>query len=145
MKTKKSWVEQFDKEFIQDRKQMTVFALENEIKFFIGDLLDKNTKSFGGCTNCYGKGFSTEKTSITAFADFEGDKDHRTELMNYNLCSCDRGKQISRVLDSQRKELLSKLPKEMSERIEVNPDFVRTGYNQCLSEVRDIITKKENK
>jgi len=84
MKTKKTgWVARFDEEFIQDRKGMSVYALSNDIKYFIQDLLD-----------------------------------------------------------SQRKELLSKLPKEMSERIEVNPDFVRIGYNQCLSEVRDILTKE---
>ena len=86
MKTKKSWVEQFDKEFIQDRKGISVYALSNEVKSF-----------------------------------------------------------IQQLLDTQRKELLAKLPKErVKSKLTTHEQtwYLIDGYNQCLSEVRDILEVK---
>ena len=49
-------------------------------------------KAFGGCTKCYGKGYST---SISYNAG--GGKKWRKPLINY--CTCDRGEQLEQLTE----------------------------------------------
>jgi len=49
-------------------------------------------KAFGGCTKCYGKGYST---SISYNAG--GGKKWRKPLINY--CTCERGKQLEQLTE----------------------------------------------
>lgn len=51
-------------------------------------------KAFGGCTKCYGKGYSTEIHHTIYHADFIGEKTTFTTDKTFKPCSCDRGKQI---------------------------------------------------
>ena len=46
-------------------------------------------KAFGGCTLCYGKGYSTQQVKA------EGDDPRMITV--YNSCTCDRGKQIDKL------------------------------------------------
>ena len=89
--TDKQWSAKLNKYIIENR-----FADAHKM---ISDLVVERAKeiekAYGGCRKCYGKGYSTEKTSTTAFADFAG-KDKKTEIMRYNPCDCDRGKEISK-------------------------------------------------
>lgn len=43
------------------------------------------SKAFGGCTKCYGKGYSTQG---------------HAGRMQIHLCKCERGKQLERVMDT---------------------------------------------
>lgn len=59
-------------------------------------------KAFGGCTNCYGKGYSTVKVQAGGEDEFTG------ESISYELepivpCKCDRGKQIEKILERIKK------------------------------------------
>ena len=55
-------------------------------------------KAFGGCTKCYGKGYSTSKRQAQAFKDFGHEKASKWELDPVIPCSCDRGKQLKEIL-----------------------------------------------
>ena len=48
-------------------------------------------KAFGGCTNCYGKGYSTNKEVWTGL-------NYREEKNPIHPCECDRGKQIAEII-----------------------------------------------
>lgn len=87
----------------------TAYHLRQSVKSFyaskIEELLKEQAKAYGGCELCFGKGYFTEKTSITAYADFSG-TDKKTELMRYNPCSCDRGKQFRQVIEELVKSIV---------------------------------------
>jgi len=55
---------------------------------------EEERKAFGGCTKCYGKGYSTVIDSTTYHADFPGDKTHSIPNNPMRFCSCDRGDQL---------------------------------------------------
>jgi hypothetical protein len=59
-------------------------------------------KAYGGCTNCYGKGYATYRSGTRSEADFPGDKAYVNEpTTNYIPCDkCERGKQFEEVLAS---------------------------------------------
>lgn len=63
-------------------------------------------KAYGGCTKCYGKGYSTfVRPGWTASADFEGDKEYtQPARFDIDYCSCDRGKQLKEVISWKLKE-----------------------------------------
>lgn len=50
-------------------------------------------KAFGGCTNCYGKGYSTVKNFTVGHEDFGGEG-FRRENSPMRFCTCDRGEQL---------------------------------------------------
>jgi len=63
--------------------------------------LARQSKAYGGCTKCYGKGYSTEAVGNTvASADFNGDKEVVLEKARVvlNYCKCDRGKQLDKLI-----------------------------------------------
>ena len=55
---------------------------------------EKTAKAYGGCTNCYGKGYATVIDSTIHHADFVGDKTYITPNDPVRFCSCERGKQL---------------------------------------------------
>ncbi len=56
-------------------------------------------KAFGGCTKCYGKGYSTYRYGYSAAADFEGETEVVNAMKTHMIpCSCDRGKQLKELL-----------------------------------------------
>lgn len=76
----------------------------------IFDLAIKQTeKAFGGCKNCYGKGYSTTKQYATSHKDFGDEKTGTWELDPIHPCSCDRGKQIV--------ELIANIGKQKEDRV----------------------------
>ena len=52
-------------------------------------------KAFGGCKDCYGKGYATVRSGIIGYEDFGGDgfKTPPTNKMKY--CKCKRGEQLA--------------------------------------------------
>lgn len=71
------------------------FALGWMADFFISKLksaLEEQAKAYGGCTSCYGKGYSTTRETQTGRNYFQ-------ELFPYLPCKeCDRGKQIKELI-----------------------------------------------
>lgn len=55
-------------------------------------------KAFGGCDNCFGKGYATVKRMARTVEDFGGEKERTWELDPIIPCSCDRGTQIKKIL-----------------------------------------------
>jgi hypothetical protein len=82
-----------------------------EVWFWFSSLylkgISETAKAYGGCTKCYGKGYSTERVGKTrVMADFVGDKTYVSapEHIEYHPCTCERGKQFEKIL----KELSTK-------------------------------------
>jgi len=55
-------------------------------------------KAFGGCTKCYGKGYSTVDRTLVGYPDFIGDKGFKEKANPIITCACDRGKQIAEII-----------------------------------------------
>lgn len=62
--------------------------------------ISETIKAFGGCTSCYGKGYSTVAFSEQWGGDFLGDKAGSTPMRNNVVpCKkCSRGEEIKRIL-----------------------------------------------
>ena len=66
--------------------------------------LERTEKAFGGCTKCYGKGYSTYREGYQSEPDFIGDKQSEPIMQtHYKPCTCDRGKQIKNLLEQKGK------------------------------------------
>lgn len=52
-------------------------------------------KAFGGCTKCYGKGYSTQMAQLIGAEDFGGDGFVEKPKVHINYCSCERGQVLS--------------------------------------------------
>jgi len=80
----------------EQKKKKTGLGLR--VSLDVSDLIKQTEKAFGGCKNCYGKGYSTVKDFTTAHADFIGDKKSSIENNPMKYCSCERGKQLESLL-----------------------------------------------
>ena len=60
--------------------------------------LNRLSKAYGGCTKCYGKGYSTRIYDEIGYEDFGGEGFVDKEKKEYKPCSCDRGRQIAVIL-----------------------------------------------
>lgn len=69
-------------------------------------VIDKITKSFGGCTKCYGKGYSTVKSQVIGYGTdgdiggFEG-KFKQDTPVQMKFCDCDRGQQLQGLINGK--------------------------------------------
>lgn len=64
------------------------------VEHFINGII----KAFGGCTICYGKGYSTQIEWMSGKHDFIGEPDIEKALDIFKPCECDRGAQFERVI-----------------------------------------------
>ncbi len=62
--------------------------------------IDKLIKAFGGCTKCYGKGYATVRETVSGGGDFE-DKPFYEVLDPMITCTCDRGKQLDKLINKK--------------------------------------------
>lgn len=76
-------------------------VLKGERRRVIHQIQTEIEKAYGGCRKCYGKGYSTQKVQATMHDDFgnEGVEGKTIDLIPYHPCSCDRGKQIERMME----------------------------------------------
>lgn len=51
-------------------------------------------KAFGGCTNCFGKGYSTHMQNLVGAEDFGGDGFEEGPRIHITYCRCERGRQL---------------------------------------------------
>lgn len=60
------------------------------------ELVAENSKAFGGCTKCYGKGYFTNLDAWSGSDEWTGEE-YSKPTPYYNPCTCDRGKQFEQV------------------------------------------------
>ena len=101
---------------------------------------EKIEKAYGGCTKCYGKGYSTEQQGQIGNSRviIRGPK------IVYNPCSCERGKQIKELMKSaaqEREEEILALLDVLEKDIDPKTSEGDEGYMQAIFEVRAAITK----
>lgn len=61
-------------------------------------------KAFGGCKNCYGKGWASVIEYALGAEDFGGDGIPKYKLPEIRFCSCERGKELRKRFDQIRQE-----------------------------------------
>ncbi len=92
-------MDRFDKEFQGEYMQGNLNLFD--VKDFLLQETQRVAKAFGGCTQCYGKGYATVSEHV-------GGTDEWThENFNWKLnpirpCECDRGKQIAKILSANK-------------------------------------------
>lgn len=79
----------FDKEFAG---KTWAFETVKTLKNFMRRQFEKIEKAYGGCRECYGKGYST----VTG-TDSTGERLVYSKV-KLNFCVCDRGQQLHRLL-----------------------------------------------
>ena len=58
-------------------------------------------QAYGGCTKCYGKGYASYASHEIGGEDFGGEGYVRFRPRGVHLCTCDRGKQLHKVLQDE--------------------------------------------
>jgi len=67
----------------------------------IGNLFRQQQKAYGGCEKCYGKGYSTRKSTEIGHEDFGGDG-YVKDIDEMRFCNCERGEQLRKRLKQQK-------------------------------------------
>lgn len=68
---------------------------------YIEEATKQAERAFGGCRNCYGKGYATQRTQDHISPDFYGDVPYTAPAkIDMLFCNCDRGKQLKQLLTS---------------------------------------------
>lgn len=57
---------------------------------------EEASKAFGGCTDCYGKGYATTIDYTVGHPDFSDDPEYMKQNPIMRFCDCDRGKQLKK-------------------------------------------------
>lgn len=142
-------MEQENWEVVFDKKYpMGTFHTDEDrksIKTFITQTEALTAKAYGGCTSCYGKGYSTSKTYTS------GGRDFTYENNPYIPCpKCDRGKQIERLMEYTEahtrraviEECRGSVPKDLLEAA-FNPASLHAKqmYNLALAKTRETLAK----
>lgn len=92
-----------------DRYETVEIALEAHEKLIARErqkAVEETSKAYGGCTNCYGKGYATYRTEHGGYAT-DGDigglqgKFKSKPIEEMVFCKCDRGKQLEQWLATQ--------------------------------------------
>src|SRR5574343_186000 len=122
-----------------------------EIKSFLSNVISQTEKAFGGCLNCYGKGYHTTIEYASGHGEWDmgqGDIKIHYQLPEMRFCNCDRGIELKKRFDATQKEAYEKGRLETIKEIEEKlPDKIITvftipmqtwrkgGFNDCLKEV----------
>ena len=81
-----------DMEAIVDiRGEFDKYGIEDWLKQALLEVQKETARAFGGCTKCYGKGYATTEY-------FETSRYHKKAMNPVQPCSCDRGKQIAKII-----------------------------------------------
>lgn len=74
------------------------------VKSFISSLIATRERAFGGCKECYGKGYSTQHHGIHGAEDFGGEGHDIETSVHMNFCSCDRGEQLKELIQDKKQK-----------------------------------------
>jgi len=89
----------FDKLNHDDHVKLTRFISQQK-QLYADQKVREIERAYGGCHNCYGKGYSTVKSQINGYGTdgdiggFEG-RIHIDMPVQMKYCDCDRGKQLA--------------------------------------------------
>lgn len=92
--------------------EYTVPKLATLARQYANEQVKETEKAYGGCHNCYGKGYASFKTDIYGAADFPGDVERWWPGKGYMLCKCDRGTQLGKLFVSIKTARVSGAEKE---------------------------------
>ena len=92
----------FPKGECKERGQAMVLVAE--ILPLISDAKKEAEKAYGGCHNCYGKGYATTIDYLTSFPDFIGDKGFKRQNDLMRFCNCNRGKQLEAIINTLKEQ-----------------------------------------
>lgn len=73
---------------------------------FFGTAVDRILElmtAFGGCIKCWGKGYGTQTATHTFSSTYAGSYRKTYKLDTMVFCTCDRGKQLSKLCKNQKK------------------------------------------
>lgn len=82
--------EDFDKTFAS---RNWASATRQAFLTFAYHQLDRLAAAFGGCTDCYGKGYATVRETASGYDEYTGQEYNET-LPPIQFCKCDRGMQL---------------------------------------------------
>lgn len=112
---REAWEKEFDEIGFGNQARI-VGAKRVELKDFLRKTIEsekqkavrETEKAYGGCKNCYGKGYSTYRHGVSVSSDFPEDKPiTRTERgfeVTMIMCICDRGKQLDLLLSPKTEQ-----------------------------------------
>jgi hypothetical protein len=82
--------DEFDKTFASRR-----WANDTRKAFlhFVYKMVDHYSAAFGGCTDCYGKGYATVREVASGHDEYTG-QEYNEQLPLIRFCKCDRGMQL---------------------------------------------------
>ena len=105
-------------------------------------------KAFGGCKNCYGKGYATTIEFAGSSEDFGGEKTSEWQLPRMRFCSCDRGKALKEEIDLILEKFKNCVPEEKEQLDKNNPDnygacYAIAGFNNCREQMLKNLEKLE--
>ena len=114
---------------LQAHKDATDEVMQALLSLFDAEMekrVKETEKAYGGCHNCYGKGYSTGAAIWTAKGKKWGD----TNQMKF--CSCDRGKQLEAHTQSKLKAFAGEVEEAIGE-----DNKSRTSVNYLRRELRE--------
>lgn len=102
-------------------------AYKEQVKSFLLSEIEKIDKAYGGCHNCWGKGYSTVKQFASGQGESlmgQGDVSIHYELPNMRFCACERGKALKveteKAYQAGRKKALEEVALEEIQKLTVN-------------------------
>lgn len=88
--------------YVQAHPEYTATKMSRKAERFADEIMEivaserqELTKSFGGCLNCYGKGYHTKRVGHSS-------KLGNTTYDTIGYCSCARGEQLEKIVNSER-------------------------------------------
>ena len=70
----------------------------------ISDAKKEAEKAYGGCHNCYGKGYATTIDYTSGSPDFIGDRGFKRQNDIMRFCDCERGKQLKTLVTTLKEQ-----------------------------------------
>ena len=102
------------KQFIKDVPAVIVKAVEIAVRV--------TERAFGGCKNCYGKGYHTTIEYAHAGVDFQdhapGAKGKMWKLPEVRFCKCERGQELEKRFSEARKSAIESFRESLINEVE---------------------------
>jgi hypothetical protein len=102
-------VEEIDKQIVCD--ELTHNSLRRLIKTALETERRQTAKAYGGCTDCYGKGYSTQQVGEVRGGGMTFDVPKKV----INFCKCDRGAQLKELFKQERRQADERLREVVGE------------------------------
>nr|WP_218680354.1 hypothetical protein [Rhodococcus qingshengii] len=84
------------------------------IDTYVKTKVDENSRAYGGCLDCYGKGYATQESATIGYPDFVGDEGFKHHEHKMIFCDCARGGQLSHEVALQVEVAAVKTKQELA-------------------------------